>query len=677
MDIKRIAIDRLTLRQFKGVTDFVLDLGGRSGAVYGDNATGKTTLADAWRWLWTGQDSSQRADFNIKTLNTNGDEIHHLTHEVLAELRIDDRDQEFRRGYTEDWTQHRGSARKERTGHTTAYHIDGVPMKAQEFANAVAGVLASPDSAARTGGLVEAINLLSDPAYFAETLHWTRRRELLLEISGDVELREVIAAKPVLAELEALLKDRSADEHRKVINARRTLINKELGSVLPARVDEATRSLPEAEGDSKAITATALALRGERAKHQEEIASLRSGESLVELRSKIQATEAMIAARSTAVREEKTGEVQAAEAAALESASAANSARIAHDKAKTDLGVAQRNLNDLVKQLGEIQATREVKLANEFAHEDQTLCPTCAQSIPEADVAKIRAQAEGDFNAAKANRLAHLDVQVAGCMLRIDDARLLAESRVTEAATAGAALVDATAIAETEREAATAAAKAVPDPEADDEYQSLVGERTTLEEALVGLETSTALSVAVEGAAVVALDAKIEAIEAQLATHRERARIGARIEDLKETEKALAVEFERLEHELWLLDEYTRTRVRMVTELINDKFEVARFKLFKTLGHGGIEEVCEITVNGVPWRDLNNGARIQVGLDAIRTLQSHFALALPVFIDQAESVTELPEMDCQVIRLVVNKDCADLQVEAEVGDGARSSVIVK
>jgi hypothetical protein len=137
-----------------------------------------------------------------------------------------------------------------------------------------------------------------------------------------------------------------------------------------------------------------------------------------------------------------------------------------------------------------------------------------------------------------------------------------------------------------------------------------------------------------------------------------------RIEELKKEEKKLAVEFEKLESELYLMDQFIKTKVSMLTDRINSKFEMVRFKLFNQLINGGIEELCEITVNGVGYNSgLNSSARIQAGCDIIRTLQQHFGMKAPVFCDNRESVTDLPKMDCQLISLVVSPEDKTLRIE--------------
>jgi hypothetical protein len=90
---------------------------------------------------------------------------------------------------------------------------------------------------------------------------------------------------------------------------------------------------------------------------------------------------------------------------------------------------------------------------------------------------------------------------------------------------------------------------------------------------------------------------------------------------------------------------------------------MARFKLFNVLVNGGIEECCETTFNGVPYGNLNNGARLNIGLDIINTLAEHFGFAPPVWLDNAESVVNILPTKGQQIRLVVSEKDKQLRVE--------------
>jgi hypothetical protein len=65
---------------------------------------------------------------------------------------------------------------------------------------------------------------------------------------------------------------------------------------------------------------------------------------------------------------------------------------------------------------------------------------------------------------------------------------------------------------------------------------------------------------------------------------------------------------------------------------------------------------------------------VQVGLDIIRTLQEHYQFRPPVWIDNRESIVELPKLDCQVISLIVSEKDKTLRVEP-AGDAAEQETL--
>jgi hypothetical protein len=140
----------------------------------------------------------------------------------------------------------------------------------------------------------------------------------------------------------------------------------------------------------------------------------------------------------------------------------------------------------------------------------------------------------------------------------------------------------------------------------------------------------------------------------------------ARIEELKAREKQLAAEFEKMEGELYLTEQFIRSKVKLLEDKINSRFKWARFKLFDVQVNGGVVECCETLYNGVPYSGgLNNAARINVGLDIINTLSEHYGFDAPIFIDNAEAVTQLAETRGQQIRLIVSEPDKRLRVEIE------------
>jgi len=111
-----------------------------------------------------------------------------------------------------------------------------------------------------------------------------------------------------------------------------------------------------------------------------------------------------------------------------------------------------------------------------------------------------------------------------------------------------------------------------------------------------------------------------------------------------------------------MCEDYARYRVRFIEDKVNSHFRVARFRLFRQQVNGGLEDCCDVMVEGVPYSDLNNAARINVGLDIIETLSEHYGASVPVFVDNAESVTRPQEITSQVIRLAVHEIDKELRI---------------
>lgn len=62
---------------------------------------------------------------------------------------------------------------------------------------------------------------------------------------------------------------------------------------------------------------------------------------------------------------------------------------------------------------------------------------------------------------------------------------------------------------------------------------------------------------------------------------------------------------------------------------------------------------------------LNNGMKINVGIDIINTLSRAYGVTVPLFVDNAESVTNLEKCGCQVVRLVVSENDKELRINHE------------
>lgn len=111
--MKTIKLKSLALVNFKGVRSFEVAFDSDVVSIQGGNATGKTTLYDAYLWLLFGKDSAGRGDgnggFNVKTLGTDGKPIYRLEHSVTGVFEIDGREIKLQRCLVEKWSKKNGS----------------------------------------------------------------------------------------------------------------------------------------------------------------------------------------------------------------------------------------------------------------------------------------------------------------------------------------------------------------------------------------------------------------------------------------------------------------------------------------------------------------------------------------------------------------------------------------
>ena len=197
-----------------------------------------------------------------------------------------------------------------------------------------------------------------------------------------------------------------------------------------------------------------------------------------------------------------------------------------------------------------------------------------------------------------------------------------------------------------------------------DEYKAIQSQIAEKEQAMSQMNNASSIRESLEAEAE---DLHIEYIEVEkkIAMSQKNIEIDERIEELQEEQRITAQKIADVEKMLYLLDEFIKYKLDKISDSINSQFEMVNFILFKSQLNGGIAETCECQYNGIPFGSLNSAARIQCGLDIIRTLQRMYGVFVPVFVDNRESCTNIPTMDCQVISLVVSPTDKELRIEVE------------
>ena len=639
-------LTKLELLNFKGLKAFTINFNG-DVIIRGDNATGKTTVFDSVCWLLFGKDSLDRADFEIKTLDR-GEPVHKVNHEVTGTFTLDEGGTvELKRVYREKYSSPRGGE-VTMTGHTTDYFVDGVPKKEKEYKEIVNSLVDE-----------NIFKLITNPLYFNETYSWQNRRKLLLEMCGDISDEDVIAEYSELKALTDILSGHSVDDHRKVVAAKKTAINKEL-DMIPVRIDEALRGKPTIDTPRDVLiqeislaTTTLETLEADKA-------LLVNGHAVVDTRAELRDVQRRLMARESELQMEykKQSALKSNEYNMVISELNNLSSKVESTKHRLD--TSNRDIQCIESVIDELMHQRQQVNEDAFVMDIDEACPTCGQKLPAEQIQAAREKAETKFNLRKSKKLEELNQSIE--LKQQDIENIKKRDAGLEPIETLEALIKAKELV---KQTITDEIGQLTAPVLDDDsiYADLKAEEFMLQMKLDESNTDHSEEIADIDKRIATTKEHRFNLETELNKYEEAKRIDTRVAELETQQAELATEKSKLDEAAYLMDEFIKAKVNMLEDVINSRFKLARFKMFNVMLNGNVEECCETTYKGVPYRSMNNAARINVGLDIINALTSYFKVNAPVFIDNAEAVTEFVPVNSQTIKLIVDESEPQLVVK--------------
>lgn len=636
----QIQILKIALQNFKGIRALEVDFGERTN-VYGTNEAGKTTIFDAFLWLMFGKDSMNSAAFDIKTLDADGSPVHNLEHSVEAILLADGQTISLKKVFQEKYTRRRGSAASEFTGHTTDYWFNGVPVKEKEYQERIKNLV--------NEGV---FRLVTDPRYFNEALHWAERRKILMDICGDVSVQDVIASDSSLAGLESILDGHGIEDAKKIIAAKRKEINDELAKI-PVRIDEATRSKAEINMDTSEVPGRIESLQGEKEELERQLADLHNGGALSRKRIELQGVEAEILRARNAWGEDQ---------------------RILIAPLQDELEALHEKMREYSRKVGNLESDRSIHRENKAAYERELValrdewaridgqdisisdtCPTCNRALPEIQVNEAREKAYK----ARAEKLAGINARGKERKARVDEFETFIMQTTNEIEKLKSEWKDLEGKEDTIKAKIDSIRTQTPDlSDLEQRKGAIQAELDNIRASEQGMINEVQGKINEVKDRIMNLQEELQKVENNKATEK-------RVAELQDQEKKLAGEFEKLEADLFKVENFIREKVALLEARINGAFDLVRFKLFDDQINGGLTETCITTLKGVPYPSINNAGRIQAGMDIIKALQSHYGITAPVWIDNRESIVDLPEMPGQTISLIVSEKDEKLRIESE------------
>lgn len=674
--MKKILIDKICLRYFKGVENKEIVLGDNINVVKGRNGIGKSTIADAISWVLFGTNQAGATKFGIKTKDKDGREIEDVAHSVEISLSVQN-EQEGLTCYV--LTRSLTETRKEDGSVTNnyTYKVDGEVETAGDFKKVVDAIC-----------LEEVFRLCSSPYSFTQ-MDWSEQRKRLNEMFGVPSVEDVTGGDKKYDAIKELLEKDDVDKILKHLNYKRKEVQKNLDEV-PVRLEALKNVLPKAE-DWAAVEKLILEKRKEITETRKNLNTIDNGGADFIRKYQNISTLNLDHKRKRIMEESaqrRLGEIIKANA----------EAKTACKKAVAE---AEQNIEDLKQKLKSFDGALEkcdarmneldaekadgkekwklIKARKWEWNEDDAFCPTCKQALPEDQVQKIMEESKKTFLNNQASDLkklgddaARIKEEVKKCEENTEYFKTQQKATQTQLGEAETALEEARKAqeeqAKKEEEKVSVETLLAEKPEYKqvcDRIKKIEAEQEKPADEGMS-EEDKKLKADVEKK-LKDLESEREVLASRLAVKAQWEKVNAQIVGLQEERTQWKEQIDALDEKIKAASDFQRRSCEVLEENVNRRFTLVRWKMFRRQLDGTDKPWCECSVDGVPYSDLNTAAKINAGLDITNTLKRHYGVDVPCVIDNAETVQEPLYEGGQQIRLTVTDD-EDIVIDYENRD---------
>ena len=628
-------------KHFKGLRELTIDFSPRT-VISGANATGKTSIFDAYKWVTTDKDSHGSANFAIREHDENGRTIDNTDIVVRLTFDVDGETVTFEKTQRQKWTKRRGSTTSELTGNENLFSINNFPCSKKDFTD-------------RLNSLVDdrILPIITDPRAFA-LLPWKQQREILMRLVDDVTDEWLLSLNDAFSLIADDILEAGADKARDKYQKELKRLKADLDTY-PIRIDEATHSLMDVESADvlakrkEAISAELQAIKEERAKIAESNDDVkRISDSLMEANRK--SAEYEINANKEL--EDRRMRLR--------------SKRADVERAKQEIERLNKDAEHTILSASSTIAEYESKikaLADEYkavknstVPAESTICPTCKRVLEPDVIEHVRSEFE-DSKAKQLERISNDGKYYRSLIDEYTDAIKKAEAEQAKFLKWYAERVEE--IAEIDAEY-----KAIPERSMvreDESYVAIQNSIANLQDMLDRFPTYDSRKKELDEREADANECMAE-LAKEISAVENNSRVQERIAELQAAQKECGQKVAEWEQKMYLVEKFIEQKMTLISDRINSKFKAVRFKLFDTLINGSVVPTCVMQINSngsyVDYPSANNAAQIIGGLDVIETLSKLYGVSAPIFIDNSESINtfNIPEMDSQLILMEVTDD---------------------
>lgn len=586
----------MVMQNFKAVHNAEYDLNSNKVIVSGGNATGKTTLYEAYYWCLFGKTVAPNG--TVQTLDAENNVVHKVETSVELTLNIND---EYtiviKRTLNEKWKA-LGTAEEKYEGNEVQRYWNGVPITMSKYKAKLNEIYP-----------IEKWQLVSNIHTFM-AMKMEDRRKYLISMSGNIDEQALMKPYP---------------EVSKAVVARKTI--EELLAQTKSELKRAKKELDDIPTQIKAQDSLKVSIEDGGDTDAEQINLYYDEEKRLENE---------IDRKRKSLREEYDKDVRAKKNALI-------SAKDSLDAEKRGLAKLEENNSErvanLIKTTEEFEAKKAEwqKVNNEkFEFTSDDVCPVCGTKLSEEYKAKVRDKAVDEYNINKSKRLEAI----------MKEATTLSEKK----AVLNGANNEYKEITKPEKEKAIEQAKKALDL-AQESYDKAVA---------MDIETDTSLKALISQLEEWKKKKPANAdnvlkVKADMEINR---RVEAEKERLDKRSKELTIIIANCDKILAEIKAYKRAKIDLVESNVNKYFDLVRWKFYaQNITNDDEQEICTCIVGGKDFVNLNDAMKINAQIDICNAIARTDDIFAPMWIDGAESVTEpLGSLSQQFLLRVVDDE---------------------
>ena len=641
------------MENFKKFKDQTIEFGEKATSIFGQNYRGKSSVADSFSWVLFNKSSTgntEGSQFRPRRYDENGVNIDHVDVVVELLLSIDGNEVKIKKTQSQKWVRHHGEDFDSYTGDETKYEWNDVPVTATEHKKKVEEIISE-----------EVFRMISNPAAFP-SLKAKEQREFLLKNVANITDKDVFEAHPEFEKVRTAMGSNTLEE----LTAKNKKAMKEYAEKqkeIPVRIDQESKRVEDVDFSEKEKELKKL--QTELTANEEKIEDAgKAYEKLNELKAQKARFESELTQIKRSVQEEdadKRREFQKA----IDTAS--NEFNRLHERQKTlesAVQIDEARIKSLDTEIANIREKYKAEMAKEL-DENAYICPTCGQEIP----AEQRETIKAEFEQKKADQLQFLNEAGTLISKQINETKESMDKRLKEIEDIKTKKVDANAKMTKVMQELEDFNNAPNDVINNKDFLYAKEQIEKLEKEIAEVDTKDADE----------LKAKLKEERATIQTAidkvKEELALKSVVEKSKETIEELKAEMVEVTQSLAnceqlesAIDKFNRAKMDMLSERINGKFKVVKWKLFELQKNQKYAEVCVCMINGSCYGENTTSAteRMMAGMDIISTLQNIYEVEAPIFLDDADLYNDwnIPGMNSQLIKLCVSED-SELRIEVE------------